>query len=100
MTYSIEAFVDALLVEKGISDVEMEVREQLKNDLVDRAENIINAEILAHMPREELSVFEQLLDAGSDDEVQAFCKEKISNLAEVIAESLMKLRNTYLGINI
>jgi len=97
MEYTISAFVDKLLQEKGVSGLSDEVMSQLKSDLVDRAENIINAEILANMPKDAIEEFEKKLDGGSDEEIQEFCRAHISNMDEVIAGGLTKLKNIYLA---
>ena len=65
MDYTISAFAEKLLQEKGISGLSQEVMDQLRDDLVDRAENIINAEILANMPKEALGEFEEILKTTS-----------------------------------
>ncbi|MFZ2253094.1 MAG: DUF5663 domain-containing protein [Minisyncoccia bacterium] len=97
MEYTIDAFVDELLLKKRLPEVTPEIMGQLKSDLVSRAEDIINAEILAQMPTDALSSFEEILDKGSDEDIQVFCREHIDNLDEVIAHSLITLSNTYLG---
>lgn len=97
MEYSINAFVDKLLQEKGVTGLPTEVMEQLRSDLVVRAENLINAEILANMPESLLDDFEKKLNGGNDEEIQVFCKQNIPNLDEVVANALIKLKNIYLA---
>ena len=96
MEYTIDAFVDKLLLEKGTSGLSPEVMSQLKTDLADRAEDMINAEILANMPKDKLEEFEKKLDEENDEEIQKFCREHIANLDEVIASALVKLQKIYL----
>lgn len=96
MEYSIDSFVDQLLIEKGVTDLPVEVMEQMRNDLKDRAEDVINAEILAHMPEDALSEFEKKLDSGTDEEIQTFCRIHIEGLDGVVAQGLIKLKKSYL----
>jgi hypothetical protein len=96
MEYSLDSFIDRLLVENGIEGLSDEVMEQLKSDLKERAEDMINAEILANMPESALSEFENKLDKGTDEEVQAFCRTHIENFDEVVAGGLIKLKKAYL----
>lgn len=96
MEYTLIAFVDKLLEEKGVSGLPTEVMDQLRNDLITRAENIINAEIFAHMPKEALEEFEKILDTEDEDTIRIFCSKHIPNMDEVVAGALMKLKNIYL----
>ncbi len=96
MEYTISSFVDRLLEEKGVSNLPPKVVEQMKSDLHERAEDLVNAEVLSAMPKDKLEEFEAKLDSGSEDDIQAFCKSHIPNLDEVVAGALLKLRNKYL----
>jgi len=97
MEYTISAFVNKLLQEKGITGLSDEVMDQMRDDLIERAENMINANILANMPEDFLEEFEKKLDEGQDEEIQSFCRKHISNLDEVTANALVKLRKIYLA---
>jgi len=97
MEYTLTAFVDTLLEQKGVSGLPPEVMNQLRSDLADRAENIINAEIFVHMPKEALEEFEMKLDTENEEEIRDFCQRHIPNMDEVIAGGLMKLKNIYLA---
>lgn len=98
MEYSIEAFVDRLIVEKGMETVPEDIQEQLKIDLRERVEDMVNATILSKIPEEKLSDFEQLLESGSDAEVQNFCTAHIDNFESIIANALMQFRAKYLQL--
>ena len=50
------------------------------------------------MPSHKLEEFEKILDTGSAEEIQQFCRETISDLEEVTAAALMDFRRTYLNI--
>lgn len=97
MQFTIEAFVEKLLQEKGVTGLEPEVMTQLKQDLIDRAENMINAEILANMPESALPEFEQVLDSESEEQIKEFCSKHIPNMDEVVSKALLNLKNTYLS---
>jgi hypothetical protein len=97
MEYTISAFVDKLLQQKGISGLSDEVMAQMKSDLIDRAEDMINANILVNMPKDFLEEFEKKLDEGNDEETQIFCRKHIVNIDQVIADALVKLQKIYLA---
>lgn len=90
-------FIDRLVDEKGLNNLDSSILSQLKVDLAERLENIVNAAILAKMPQDKLESFEKLLDSGNDSEIQSFCAENIPDLDQVIAGELLNFRQTYLG---
>lgn len=90
-------FVDNLVAEKNF-DVQPEVLAQIKEDLFGRAEDIINATILAGTPPEKLEELDQLLEKGDKAGVEEFCNINIPDLQNKIAAALHQFRNTYLGI--
>ena len=96
MEYTIDTFVTKLLQEKGITGLPEEVMDQMRNDLAQRAQRLIDAEILAHLPENQLETFEQLLDSGSEESLQLFCRQQIPNMDEVVAQALVTLQKTYL----
>lgn len=93
----LKKFVDNLIAEKKFQ-VEPEIMEQLKEDLVGRAEDIINATIVAETPAEKLEELEQLLDSGNKNAVEIFCETNIPDLQNKIAQALGRFRKTYLGL--
>ena len=95
---NLETFVSLLLEEKGFENVDPEVEEQLKSDLLKRVEDRINAVILSNLPKEKIDEFNELLDNASQDEIQNYCNENISGLDEIIAKELMSFRSTYLNL--
>lgn len=96
MEYTITNFVENLMQKKGITGLSDDVMTQMKNDLAERAENMINAEILNNMPKDFLEEFEKKLDEGNAEEIHAFCQKHIPNLDEVTAGALVKLQQIYL----
>lgn len=95
---NIKVFVENLVAEKKFTDVEEEVIVQIKKDLTDRVEEIINAAILAAMPAGRLEDFDKLLHTGTGQEIAAFCETNVPNLQEIVTEELRAFRETYLGI--
>lgn len=95
----IEEFIGRLISEKKIVGVSGEVLDQMKADLYQRVEDLINASILRRVPQTKLGEFQDILETGSDDDVQKFCKEVIPDIDSVVAQTLLSFRNTYLGLN-
>lgn len=93
---AIGGFINKLIEEKQLGNLEAEVREQLESGLSQRIERRINAVILENMPADKLEDFDRLLDVGDSEEIQKFCHENIFNLEELIAQALIDFREVYL----
>jgi len=96
-TQDINAFVERLVEEKGIRNVDPEVREQIKKDLTDRVEDRVNAVILEKMPPAKLEEFSTIVDRGSEADAESFCAANIPNLDQHIAVALLQFRDSYLN---
>lgn len=93
------AYVDRLVEEKKYpADLEKEVIDQIKTDLLSRIEDRVNAVIISNLSEEKLEEFTKLLDSNiSDEEMQKFCSENIPNLTQLIATELIVFKQTYLS---
>lgn len=98
MDYTIQNFINKLITEKGANDVPEEVKTQLKADLMERIEKVINLKIIENLDEENLTKFENKLDYGTDSDVQNFLKEAIPNIDNLVAEALLDFRQKYLGL--
>lgn len=96
-TTNLEEFVQRLVEEKGLDNLDDEVLAQVKHDLMERAENRINAAILAEMPVDKIDEFSSLLDSGDAPTIQQFCAANIPHLDALIGSELLKFRETYIG---
>jgi len=95
---NLETFVSLLIEEKGFENVDPEIEEQLKADLLKRVEDRINVAIINNLPKEKMEEFNNLLDDAKQDEIQDYCNKNISGLDEIIAKELMSFRSTYLNL--
>lgn len=94
---SISKFVDELIQQKGLTNLDKETLDQIKSDLVERLENRINAAILAKMPINKLDEFNTLLDLNDEEKTQNFVKENIPNLEELITIELVNFQKLYIS---
>lgn len=95
---TLEMFIERLLDEKQFKDLEPEVRDQLKKDLTGRATDHMNAALLTELSSEQLNEFEKMMDEGkSEKEIRAFLATHIKEMDQVVAASLIRFRNSYLG---
>ena len=97
---TLEAFVDKLIDEKGLSSMADDVLDQMKVDLLLRVEDRVNAEMLEALPADRVEPFETLLNEASStgDDVAVFLKKHVPNFDEVLANALMGFRHTYLNL--
>jgi len=92
-------FVDRLVSEKKFpADLEKEVMDQIKADLLARVEDRMKSVILTNLTPEKLEEFNQLMGKNTPDEdMQKFFAENISNLPQVIASELIVFKDSYLS---
>jgi len=91
-------FVTRLVEEKQLGNIDTEVLEQLKADLMDRVEDRVNMMILKNLPEDALIPFEKLLEEENTEEIQKFCQQHIPNLQELLSAELLAFRKTYLDL--
>lgn len=89
-------FVDRLMAEKGLSNIDEEVLAQMRKDLLERVEDRINAVVIEKIPLEKIEEFDQLLSEAPMEKVIQFCSENIKDLDQIIAAELIAFRQTYL----
>lgn len=94
---NIEDFVSQLIISKGFEENDPEVLEQIKQDLISRVEDRINAMIVSNLNPEKLLEFEKILDSHNEDAILNFVKTDIPNIEEKVAAELLEFKNIYLG---
>lgn len=93
----LEQFADRLLEEKKMAGLDQAILKQAKEDILIKAEEHIKATIFSNIPSAKLEEFTTLMDTDDETALQAFIQKEIPNLEQVIAQSLLEFRNTYLG---
>lgn len=92
----LESFVDRLIIEKGLEGLDIDIQNEVHADLLNRIEDRINATLLANLPSVKVEEFSELLDTNNEKNIQEFISTHIQNVNEVVAETLMSFRQTYL----
>jgi broad-specificity NMP kinase len=92
-------YVDRLVTEKKYPEnLEKEVIDQIKKDLLSRVEDTVNMVIISNLSEEKLEEFNKLMDSNiSDEEMQKFCSDSIPQLPQLIASELIVFKQTYLS---
>ncbi len=91
----LEHFVDQLLAEKGVQSADPEVRAQIREDLINRVDDRVQALIMANLPEDELDEFSAKLDTGSDEDIQAYLRKTIPGFDEKVAVELVAFKAAY-----
>ncbi len=96
--HNLNTFVDSLVEDKGLNDIDPGVLVEMKNDLLNRIEDRLNMVIVKNMPEANIAEFDKMMDENkSDEEVQKYCEEKIPDLEALIAVEIARFRDIYLG---
>lgn len=96
--HNLDTFVDSLVIEKGLGDLDPAVLAEMKNDLLNRIEDRLNMIIVENMPGVNVAEFEKMMDEEkSDEELQKFVEEKIPDISSLVAVDLAHFREVYLG---
>lgn len=91
-------FMETLITDKGLVIGSDDVRAQLVQDMMQRALDLIDREVVASMSNDNVTKLNQMLDSGSPDEdVQAFIASAVPNMAQVTAQTLQRFRSAYLN---
>ena len=93
----IASFVDRLIAEKGLEGLDPEVLTEVRADLSSRVEDRVNAALLAYIPQDKIAAFDEVLETGDAKAVQEFVSSSVPKADEVVAEALMKFRETYVS---
>ena len=96
---NIDEFIESLLNDKGITNVEPEVREELKADMKKRLEDEINRAAIEALPQEKAVELSKLVENPdfTNEKITEFMQNSGVNLTEVALDTMLKFRNFYLG---
>lgn len=93
-------FIEQLLKEKGITDIEPDVRAELKEDMKKRLLNQINKTAVIKLNEEKAAELATLVDDPNftNEQMAEFMKNSGVNLSEVALITILRFRSFYLGL--
>lgn len=96
---NIDDFLESLLNDKGITDVDPEIRAELKEDMKTRLMDQINRAAIMELSEEKAAELAGLVDDPefNDEKMAKFMQESGVNLTEVALDTMLKFRGFYLG---
>lgn len=94
-----DEFIESLLNDKGITNIEPDIRESLKADMKKRLEDQINRAAVEALSAEKADELAKLVDSPdfTNEKMAEFMKNSGVNLAEVVLETMLRFRSFYLG---
>lgn len=95
---NVDEFIESLLNDKGIVDLEPEIKKELKADMKKRLLDQIDRAAIQELSEEKAAELAKLVDQPDFDNAKLtkFMEESGVNLAEVALETMLKFRNFYL----
>ena len=96
---NVEDFIDQLIDEKGYSDLDDDVRQELKTDMIQRLMDQIDQAAINALPEDKaIELADKLDDESFDDEkVAEFMQNSGVDLQQVALETMLQFRMLYLG---
>ncbi|MBO4276729.1 hypothetical protein J5868_03485 [Candidatus Saccharibacteria bacterium] len=96
---NIDDFLESLLNDKGITDVDPEIRAELKEDMKTRLMDQINKAAILELSEEKAIELADQIDKPdfTNEKLTKFIQDAGVNLTEVALDTMLKFRNFYLG---
>lgn len=96
---SVDEFIESILNDKGITDVDPEVREELKEDMKKRLLDQIDKAAIMQLSEEKAAELDELSNNPdfTNEKLVEFMKNSGVNLPEVALDTMLKFRGFYLG---
>ena len=95
---NIDEFIESLLNDKGITDVDPETKEELKTDMKNRLLDQINRAAIMQLSEEKAAELADLVDNPdfTNEKMIEFLQYSGVNLTEVALDTMLKFRGFYL----
>lgn len=96
---TVDDFIEQLLVDKGITDIEPDVRAELKEDMKKRLLDQIDRTAVMKLSEEKANELAELIDDPdfTEEKMAEFMQNSGVNLAEIATDTMLRFRNFYLG---
>ena len=96
---SVDEFIESLLVDKGITDLEPEIKAELVKDMRTRLLDQINKAAIMKLSEEKAAELAAMVDDPNftNEKMTQFMQGSGVNLAEVALETMLQFRNFYLS---
>ena len=95
---NIDEFIEQLLIDKGITDVEPEIREELISEMKERLTDQINKAAIMQLSEEKATELAEKVNNPdfTNEQMTEFMQNSGVNLTEVALDTMLQFRNFYL----
>ncbi len=95
----VSQFMDSLLEEKGITDLDDETRDTLKRDMIERLMAQIDTALINALPEDKLTEFNERIDDPnfSNDDATQFFVDAGLDVQRIALQTMIEFRMLYLG---
>jgi hypothetical protein len=95
----IRAFLEKIIDEKKYQNLNPKLKEDMVLSLFSRLEAFLLTDIAKHLPDKDAKELNRMMENGeaSQEKVQLFFQERIKNINEVVAQSMLEFRAIYLN---
>lgn len=96
---NVDEFIENLLSEKGIVNLEPDVKAELKKEMTDRLVDQINKAAIMQLSEDKAANLAKLIEEPdfNNEKMAEFMQNSGVNLTEVTLDTMLKFRNFYLG---
>ena len=96
---SVDEFIESLLVDKGITDIEPGIKAELSQEMKTRLLDQINKAAIMQLSEEKAAELASMVDDPNftNEKMTEFMQTSGVNLAEVALETMLQFRNFYLS---
>ena len=95
----LNVFAEGLLMEKGLGEMEPEIKDELREDLVQRLTAQINQAVINALPEEKMRELNTLLESGeaSGEKINQIVASAGIDTDTIVSEAMQTFRGVYLG---
>lgn len=95
MDQTLQEFVDTLIEERGLSDMDAGALDELRADIYSQAEEAVVAAMESALDDEGLRELEALRDEGDEEAVSSFLERSVPGYAELLEAELERFKDSY-----
>ena len=94
-----DLFVEQMIVDKGLDDLQGEMRDEIRKQLKESLNMQINRAILAELPDDKFDELAKKMEAGEleSEEITKAVEEANLDLDKITEETMLKFRELYLN---